>query len=319
MTTASARATPTSASPAASTAPAWEGAAVDAAREWTYLLRMPFGPLLSAADLVASRGSVCLLDARSEADHAAGHLAGAVLADLEVDLSGARSPGFDPAHGGRHPLPELSAWAARLGSWGITPGTRVVAYDAAGGANAAGRLWWMLRAVGHAHVAVLDGGAAAARAAGMEWTVAVAPPRPAATPYPAGPWRLPTADIDTVALRARDPAWRVIDVRSRERWRGETEPLDPTPGRIPGTVNVPYSENLRADGRFESPETLRQRYARVLGDTPPERVIVHCGSGVTACHTLFALELAGLPGAALYVGSYGEWCRSGRPLGKGPG
>jgi thiosulfate/3-mercaptopyruvate sulfurtransferase len=115
----------------------------------------------------------------------------------------------------------------------------------------------------------------------------------------------------------QDPAWKVLDVRSRERWRGEQEPLDPTPGRIPGTLNLPFGENLGPDGRFKPPAALRRAYLELLGGTPPDRLVVHCGSGVTACHTLLALELAGLDGAALYVGSYGEWCRSGRPLGKG--
>lgn len=276
---------------------------------------MSFGPLVSVEALAAS-GSVRLLDTRSASDYAAGHLDGAQHADLESQLSAAAEPGFDPARGGRHPLPEPARWAAQLGAWGIGPDTRVVAYDAAGGGNAAARLWWMLRASGHAHAAVLDGGFQAARAAGLPMAVAVPRPSPL-PPRPFHGWARPTADLEQVAARLGDPAWKVLDVRDRERWRGEREHLDPVAGRIPGTVNVPYGENLGPDGRFKPPEALRRTYLDLLGATRPDHLVVHCGSGVTACQTLLALELAGLDGASLYVGSYGEWCRSGRPIGRG--
>ncbi len=279
---------------------------------------MSSGPLVSVEALVASSPSIRLLDARPGAEiFASGHLEGAVHADLNAALSSATEAGFDPARGGRHPLPDPGIWAARLGTWGIDPGTRVVAYDAASGGNSACRLWWMLRAFGHEHVAVLDGGIQAAQAAGMKLTRAEAKPFPSRPAYPCSSWRLPTADIETVADRLEDPAWKVLDVRARERWRGEVEQLDPVPGRIPGTVNLPYTENLLPDGRFKPPDALRRMYLDLLGGTRPENLVVHCGSGVTACHTLFALDLAGLGGASLYVGSYSEWCRSGRPVGRG--
>jgi thiosulfate/3-mercaptopyruvate sulfurtransferase len=279
---------------------------------------MSFGPLISPETLLATAGSVRLLDARPGAEaYASGHLEGALHADLDRRLSSASDLGFDPARGGRHPLPALAAWAAQLGAWGIGPATRVVAYDGAGGGNAACRLWWMLRAVGHVQVAVLDGGLQAAVAAGFVPTRAASPPPPAQAPYPCEAWRWPTVDLETVARLLEDPAWKVLDVRSRERWRGEVEPLDPVAGRIPGTLNLPFTENLDPTGRFKAPAALRQLYLDLLAGTRPEHLAVHCGSGVTACHTLFALELAGLGGASLYVGSYGEWCRSGRPLAKG--
>ncbi|HSB18681.1 MAG TPA: sulfurtransferase [Anaeromyxobacteraceae bacterium] len=279
---------------------------------------MAFGPLVSPEALRSLAAPVRLLDARpGDGPYAAGHLAGALHADLDLELSGAGSPGFDPARGGRHPLPALREWAAQLGAWGIGPDTLVVAYDEAGGGIAAARLWWMLRAVGHEHVAVLDGGLPAARVAGLAVTTELPPPVTARPPYPVAGWRRPLVDLEAVARLVRDPSWKVLDARSRERWRGEVETLDPVPGRIPGTVNVPYTENLGPDGRFKPPAALRSMYLEVLGGTPPERVAVHCGSGVTACHALLALELAGLPGASLYVGSYSEWCRSGRPLGRG--
>ncbi len=278
---------------------------------------MSFGPLISADALASSTPPVRLLDARPAADHAAGHLEGALHADLESQLSAATAPGADPARGGRHPLPPPARWAAQLGAWGIGPETRVVIYDASGGGNAACRLWWMLRASGHRDVAVLDGGIQAARTAGLAITQAAPAPPAARPPYPVTGWSLPTADLDAVEQRVKDPAWKVLDVRSRERWRGEVEPIDPVPGRIPGAVNLPFTENLGPDGRFKPAEALRRQYLDLLAGTAPDHLVVHCGSGVTACHTLLALELAGLEGAPLYVGSYGEWCRRGKPLGKG--
>ncbi len=278
---------------------------------------MPFGPLVSPEALRSSLAGVRLLDARPGGEaFAAGHLAGALHADLESQLSTATEPGFDPRNGGRHPLPSPARWAAQLGAWGIAPDTKVVVYDAAGGGNAACRLWWMLRAFGHADVAVVDGGYDAARAAGLPVTQAQTAVRPA-PPYPRDRWLLPTVELAGVEQKLNDPGWKVLDVRSRERWRGEVEPFDPIPGRIPGTVNVPYTDNLAADGRFRRADELRRLYEAALGGARSERLVVHCGSGVTACQTLLALELAGLRGASLYVGSYGEWCRSGKPLGKG--
>jgi len=277
---------------------------------------MSFGPLVSPESLRQSPLPHRLLDARAAEAYAAGHLPGALHADPERALSAA-DPGFDPRRGGRHPLPSPARWAAQLGAWGVGPDSWVVAYDAASGGNAAARLWWMLRAVGHDRVAVLDGGLPAALAAGYAATAEAPAALTTRPPYPAAAWRLPLADLAEVERRLADPSWKVLDVRSRERWRGEAEPYDPPAGRIPGTVNLPYTDNLGPDGRFLPPERLRALYLPLLGGTPPERLVVHCGSGITACHTLLALELAGLRGAALYVGSYGEWCRNGKPLGKG--
>jgi thiosulfate/3-mercaptopyruvate sulfurtransferase len=280
---------------------------------------MPFGPLISPEALAAARPPVRLLDARPGADaFASGHLEGALHADLNLRLSTVGEPGFHPAKGGRHPLPAPATWAAQLGAWGIAPDTAVVAYDDAAGGNGACRLWWMLRAFGHERVAVLDGGLEAAKAAGLPLVSGEPSPVSARPPYPGERWELPLVDLEEVERRLADPAWKVLDVRSRERWRGEVEPYDPVPGRIPRTVNLPFSENLRPDRRFKAAEELRRMYLALLDGTSPRNLAVHCGSGVTACHTLLALELAGLPGAALYVGSYGEWCRTGRPIERSP-
>jgi len=245
----------------------------------------------------------CRAGAKARADYASGHLEGALFADLERDLA---APGA-PARGGRHPLPDVQEFAATLGRWGVTPASHVVVYDDQGGANAAARAWWMLRSLGHAKVQLLDGGLPAALAAGHKLTTEV----PAVTtqpPYPTLGYGLPLADIDEVE-RARSAAdHRVLDVRAAPRYRGESEPIDPVAGHIPDARNLPFAENLR-EGRFRSAKELRSLYLDLLGDVPSENLIVHCGSGVTACHTLAALDRAGLSGARLYVGSWSEWCR----------
>jgi thiosulfate/3-mercaptopyruvate sulfurtransferase len=200
---------------------------------------------------------------------------------------------------------------------GIGADSEVVVYDDKGGANAASRCWWMLRAVGHRRVRVLDGGWAAALAADLPTEAGAAAPV-SGPPYPVpDAWLLPTANIEEVASRGDDDAWKVLDVRAAERYRGETEPLDPVAGHIPGADNLFFEDNLGPDGRFLSAEALREKYRALLGQHPPDHLIVSCGSGVTACHTLLALEAAGLSGAKLYVGSWSEWCRSDRPKAKG--
>ncbi|HJW08030.1 MAG TPA: sulfurtransferase [Holophagaceae bacterium] len=275
-----------------------------------------FSPLVSPEELVHVRDRVRLLDVRSAAAYTEGHVEGALHADMDRDLSRAMAPDHDPARGGRHPLPPLKAWLGTLGRWGIGPGTPVVVYDDQRGANAA-RAWWMLRAVGHERVVVLDGGLQAAQEAGLALGTDL-PVVEDLGPYPALHWQLTTVDIDVVESLARHADWKVLDVRATARYRGETEPLDPVAGHIPGARNLPFTENLGAGGRFKPKEELLAQYEAFLDGTPPERLVVHCGSGVTACHALLALEQAGLPGAALFVGSWSEWCRSGKPQAKGP-
>jgi thiosulfate/3-mercaptopyruvate sulfurtransferase len=260
---------------------------------------------------------VVLVDARSGADararFEAGHLRGARHVDLDHDL--AAHPD-DPAIGGRHPLPAPASFAAVLGRLGITPASDVVVYDDKGGANAASRFWWMLRAAGHTSVRVLDGGLAAALAAGVPTETGPAGDA-GAPPYPFTAWGAPTVTADEVGPAAHDPARLVVDVRDPTRYRGDGDPFDPSPGHVPGAVNVPFASNLGPDGRFLSAPELAAKYRAVLAGRDPSRVILQCGSGVTACHTLLALERAGLRGAALYVGSWSEWSRSGRPVARG--
>lgn len=270
--------------------------------------------VIAPEDLKASESSFVLLDARPGRAWAQGHLAGALDADLDRFLSTASDPDFDPAPMGRHPLPPLSRWTAQLGAWGIGPETKVVVYDGARGAMGACRAWWMLKAVGHRWVAVLDGGPEAALAAGWVWSDEPgANPLPTG-PYPAASWLLPTVGADEAAGLAADPGALLVDVRAPARWRGEVEPLDPVAGHIHGSTNVFLEENLKPDGRFKTKDELLALYQPLLAGRSLSRVAVHCGSGVSACHTLLAWHLAGLHGAALYVGSYSQWCRTGRPV-----
>ncbi len=240
-----------------------------------------------------------------EAEYRAAHIPGAVYAHLDRDLSGLLT-----GRNGRHPLPDVETFKARLGRWGVGPGVQVAVYDQSDGMFAS-RLWWMLRALGHESVAVLEGG-------WIKWQAEGRPQRAGDEARPSvvftGAERLAgTVTPDEAGRLAQDPDTRLLDARAPERYRGETEPIDPVAGHIPGAVNLPYTENLGADGRFKSFEALRALY----GSLDPARLVVHCGSGVTACHTLLAMDQAGLPGGALFVGSWGEWCRTSRPVAAG--
>lgn len=266
---------------------------------------MTFDPVISASALASLRDTV-IVDARQDGKaYAAGHMAGAFHARLEHDLA---APVTDPAHGGRHPLPDPKTFAATLGRWSITPSSHIVVYDDQNGANASARLWWMLRAIGHRHIQVVDGGLEAMRSAGVAMTGAV-PSASNGPAYPFAEFRGDVADIEEVEVARRAADRRVLDVRAAARFHGDNETIDPIAGHIPGAKNAPFADNLSADGTFKSAAELRELYERLLAGTSPAQTVVHCGSGVTACHTLLALDRAGLLGAKLYIGSWSEWCR----------
>ena len=267
--------------------------------------------LIAASELRAllgAGGPVCMLDCRFDlaapgagfAAYKDAHIPGAHYAHLDDDLSGPARPGF----GGRHPLPDEPTWRARMAGWAITPETQVVAYDATGGCFAA-RAWWLLRHYGHPQVAVLDVGWAA-------WS------EPAA-PAPAQNLAVDASPSSAVVRWAnQQPDWFLVDARDPPRYRGELEPIDPVAGHIPGAVNHPWKENLTPDGRFLPAPVLRERWLARLGGAAPDRVVCYCGSGVTACHNLLALEIAGLAGANLYAGSWSEYCAdTSRPTAQG--
>lgn len=237
---------------------------------------------------------------RGRADYERSHIPGAVYAHLNDDLSGEIIEGKT----GRHPLPPVGEMADTFGAWGISEGVQVVAYDDSGGGVAA-RLWWMLQYLSHDAVAVLDGG-------WPRWLASDLPTRTGTesrrarrfTPRPRTEWII---DAETVeAIRNRD-TWKLVDARDAERYRGEVEPIDPIAGHIPGALSAPFKENLNGDGYFREPEELRQRFEKVIGDTPADRVVSYCGSGVTAAHNLLAMAHAGLGHGRLYPGSWSEW------------
>jgi thiosulfate/3-mercaptopyruvate sulfurtransferase len=257
-------------------------------------------PLIGTAELVDLLGDVTLLDVRyrmgdptGHEQYAAGHLPGAAYVDMDTALAA------PPGKGGRHPLPDVAVFEAAMRRAGVSADRPVVVYDDWAG-HAAGRAWWLLRYHGHGDVRLLDGGWSAWVAdGGPVETGDVAPARGAFT---ADPGHLPlveAADVPRVAV--------LVDARAPERYRGETEPIDPVAGRIPGAVNVPTSSNLTEDGRFRSADELRELYADAVEAARQGRsVAAYCGSGVTAVHDLVALEVAGVT-AALYPGSWSEW------------
>lgn len=278
--------------------------------------------LISAAELAAlPPDAVLIVDCRfdladagkGERDYRAGHIAGAVYASLDRDLSdlSRQSLGL-----GRHPLPLEADFAAVLGRWGWHPGLQVVAYDAAGGALAAARLWWMLRLVGARAVAVLDGGLGAWTAAGLPLETSLPERAPTQVAIHYDPAQLV---LDHAAVTAR-PEQLLLDARAAPRYRGDTEPLDRVGGHVPGAKNRPFADNLATDGQFKPAGELRQEFLAVIDGHAPSQVMHSCGSGVTACHNLLAMEHAGLTGSRLYAPSWSGWVSDpSRPVATGPG
>jgi thiosulfate/3-mercaptopyruvate sulfurtransferase len=275
-------------------------------------LELPL-PLIEAAELAAALAADAtaptVMDCRHDlarpdwgrAQFAAAHIPGAVFAHLDHDLSGPLTP-----QSGRHPLPDPDRLAHFLGSAGVDADTHVVAYDQDKSMFAA-RLWWLLRWLGHARVSVLNGGLSAWAAAGLPLQSTLQPrvarrffPRPALVEP------ITTAEVERGLESHRI---LLLDARAADRFAGQNETIDPIAGHVPGARNQPFALNLGADGRLRPAADLKTLWHRALGNTPPTQVVAMCGSGVTACHNLLAMDLAGLPGARLYAGSYSEWIR----------
>jgi len=269
---------------------------------------MRYTTLIDTAALAANLGdpSLAIVDCRfdlkdtsaGERAYAEAHIPGAVYAHVDRDLSGEKT-----GTNGRHPLPPVETFVATLGRLGIEAGTQVVVYDHDSGGFAS-RLWWMLRWLGHDSVALLNGGFA-------KWT---AERRPTTSGVEIRTRRVFVPQIrPRMAVTAGEVAdaaskeWRLIDARAPERFRGEVEPIDKVAGHIPGAINVPFLDNLDANGTFKSADDLAARFHEAVGSTPPDHIVVYCGSGVTACQNLLAMEQAGIHGARLYAGSWSEW------------
>lgn len=267
-------------------------------------------PIITATELSAifNQENLVILDARTgknaRESYLENHIKGARFIDLDKDLA---EIGENAAFGGRHPLPKISKFAETLQNVGISEDSHVVIYDLASGGNAAARCWWMLRAFGLEKVQVLSGGFQTAEKAGIptnsgeeifEKTSFILREN----------WNLPTSTLEEVEKEITENSATVIDVRDAYRYRGESEPIDLVAGHIPGAINIPFSENLDENGAFLSQEILKEKYQNLLTEKP-EKLIIHCGSGVTACHSILALDYAGFPIPNLYVGSWSEWSR----------
>ncbi len=284
--------------------------------------------LISVEELQARLGKsdLLILDVRHDLNsHEAGrlayeegHIPGARFLDHETQLSAPRT-----GQNGRHPLPAMADFKELMRGLGLRPDTQVVSYDGSGGMFAT-HLWWMLRWIGHDKVAVLDGGWPAWLASGgeVETTVHASPalqgPAEANGRIETASAAMPIVSSDEVLENISRPTFTVIDARAENRYRGEVEPMDPVAGHIPGALNRPHTRNLSDEGRFKPADQLRSEFAELLAATAPSDIVHQCGSGITATHNLFAMELAGMSGSRLYPGSWSEWCSDpARPVARG--
>lgn len=267
-------------------------------------------PIISPSELknIFQNPSLIILDARAGKNmyqtYLEKHVKGARFIDLDKDLA---EIGDDAAFGGRHPLPEIERFAETLAGFGIAENSHVVIYDDKNGANAAARAWWMLRSFGLQNVQVLDGGIQSAEKEGIEFSAGEEIFKKTDL-IKTGGWLLPVKTLEDVENELIIHSSTVVDVRDAYRYRGESEPIDLVAGHIPGAINIPFSENLDENGNFLKPEVLKEKYIQILKGKP-QHLIIHCGSGVTACHTILALDYAGFPIPDLYVGSWSEWSR----------
>ena len=266
-------------------------------------------PIISPAELKnLPTSNLIILDARVGKDvyqnYLNKHIKGARFIDLDKDLA---EIGEDAAFGGRHPLPGVEKFAETLSNLGISEDSHVVIYDDKNGANASARAWWMLRSFGLKNVQVLDGGFQGAEKEGLEFSSGEETFE-SSDIIKKGNWLLPIVNLEDVENELVNNSSTVIDVRDAYRYNGDSEPIDLVAGHIPGAINIPFSENLDENGNFLKPEVLKEKYLKLL-ENKPEKLIIHCGSGVTGCHTILALAYAGFEIPNLYVGSWSEWSR----------
>lgn len=273
---------------------------------------MKLSPIIQPSELINLKSDEFILfdaSAGSKARYDEKHLIGAHYIDLNTDLAEIG----DFAIGGRHPLPTVEQFAQVLGKFGVEENTHVIIYDDKNGSNAAARFWWMLRAIGHEKVQVLNGGFDAAVKAGFA-VDSLKPESESKKPYPINSWQLPVVALDEVEVASKTGTQTIIDVRDANRYAGLTEPIDLIAGHIPGAINIPFTNSLDENGFFFNPKVLKKVLEMELENLDPENTIVHCGSGVTACHLLLAMDYAGLAIPKLYVGSWSEWSRNNKDM-----
>lgn len=273
-------------------------------------------PIIQASELlkIYPAENTILVDVsngkNAKSNYEAKHLEGAVFVDLNTQLADIKD---DLSMGGRHPLPKIETFAKTLSNLGISSKSHVILYDDKNGSNAAARFWWMLKAIGHEKVQVLNGGIQEAEKNNFPLSSKTENTSPTET-YKVDHWKLPIAEMQEVEKIAQTENHIVIDVRDVARYTGETEPIDIIAGHIPGAINVPFTENLDENGLFLAPTLLKAKYEKLFGNIKAENIIVHCGSGVTACHSLLAIAYADLEIPKLYVGSWSEWSRNNKKM-----
>jgi thiosulfate/3-mercaptopyruvate sulfurtransferase len=281
-------------------------------------MNQALNPIINANELLKlyTSSEIIMLDASNGPNalknYENKHLKSATHIDLNTQLSDKKEYFAD---GGRHPLPNIEAFVRTLGELGINNNSHVVIYDDNFGSNAASRLWWMLHTIRHQKVQVLNGGLAEAEKVNFPVSSGIEKVSKTQIYQLSHSWEDYIVNmVDVEAARLNDN-YVVIDVRITERYDGKVEPIDPIAGHIPGAINIPLSENLDGNGCFLPSSDLALKYQKYIEDKPIENIIVHCGSGVTACHTLLAFNYAGLGLPKLYVGSWSEWCRNNNPIG----
>jgi thiosulfate/3-mercaptopyruvate sulfurtransferase len=273
-------------------------------------------PIIQASELLKLYNSenIIIVDVsngkNAKSNYEAKHLEGAIFVDLNTQLAEIKD---DLSIGGRHPLPKIKNFAKTISNLGISPRSHIIIYDDKNGSNASARFWWMLKSIGHEKVQVLNGGIQEAEKNNFPLSSKTEITNKAEL-YKVDNWKLQIAEIEEVEKVSQTENHIVIDVRDVDRYNGETEPIDLIAGHIPGAINVPFTENLDENGLFLPPNILKMKYEKIFGNVKTENIIIHCGSGVTACHSLLAIAYAELEIPKLYVGSWSEWSRNNKPI-----
>ncbi|MEK7433123.1 MAG: sulfurtransferase [Cyanobacteriota bacterium] len=280
-------------------------------------MNIDFSPIIEVTELLKLYKSedLVIIDTsngqNAKSNYEKKHLDGAIFVDLNTQLAEIKD---DLSIGGRHPLPKIESFSEVLSNLGISEKSHVVIYDDKNGSNASARFWWMLKSIGHEKVQVLNGGFQEAEKQNFPINSNVVTINKTKL-YKIDNWKLKTIEMNEVEKISKDKNYILIDVRDVQRYNGESEPIDLIAGHIPGAINIPFTENLDKNGLFLSPKELKEKYKKIFGNIKSENIIFHCGSGVTACHSLLAIAYAGLEIPSLYVGSWSEWSRNNKTIG----